>query len=71
MADNDEQPATITVPLSDFKRLLRALEHIVQRDQRQQAQNDDDTRRAARKAGPTTAEAEARVERRHKKWAGG
>lgn len=69
--DDEREAGNVELPLERFDRLLRALEMLVQNEQRKLAQQNDNERRAARKAGPTTPEAEARVERKLKKWAGG
>jgi hypothetical protein len=44
-----------------------ALEQLAQTEKRKLAQSEDNARRAISRAGPTTAEAEARVALRHKK----
>lgn len=61
---------TVAVPAGDFKRIVDALEMvtrqlalITQYEERRLAQSQDTARRAANKAGPTTDEARARIER--------
>lgn len=61
----------VEVPLDRFDRLLVLLERLAQAQERTLAQNQDTSRRAARKAGATTPEAMERVERRLKKLNGG
>lgn len=50
-----------------FERLLRALERLVLVEERKLAQVADSSRRAAKKAGPTTEQAMAQVKARLKK----
>lgn len=64
---DDEKPVMVEIPLERLERLLKALEYMVQRDQRAEAQRRDTARRAEKKAGPTTQEAEERVRRKLRK----
>lgn len=48
-------------------RLLAAVEQLVQDNRRERTRKEDAARRAARQAGPTTAELEAMVRARHQK----
>lgn len=59
-AEKRAQP-TVEIPLDRFERLLVLLERLAQAQERNFAQGQENTRRAARKAGPTTPEAEAQV----------
>lgn len=69
-AAEKKTPPTVELPLERFDRLLRALERIAQYQERLLAQDADNTRRAARKVGPTTPEAENRVARRLRRLRG-
>jgi hypothetical protein len=60
----------VAVPADDFRRMVTALEMvtrqlalITQYEERRLAQAQDTARRAAIKAGPTTDEARAKIER--------
>lgn len=68
-------PARVELPADAFERLLglmerqtRALELIVQTEQRRLAQAEDNARRAAHRVGPTTPEIEAKVADRMARW---
>lgn len=66
--DDESTGPKVEIPLEEFRRLTRALERLAQAQERALAQDADTARRAARKAGPTTPEAVARVEARMRKW---
>jgi hypothetical protein len=73
MSQAAEKKDTVEVPiemLETLKRLLPAVEQLVQDNRRERTRAEDAARRAARKAGPTTPEAEARVERALKRIRG-
>jgi hypothetical protein len=69
-AEKKDPPPMVELPADRFDRLLRALERIAQYQERLLAQDADNARRAARKAGPTTPEAEARIEKRLRRLRG-
>jgi hypothetical protein len=75
MGDAAKDETTVELPCDAFARMLglmerqtRALELIVETEQRRLAQVEDTARRAARKIGPTTPEIEARVRERMERW---
>jgi chemotaxis protein histidine kinase CheA len=56
-----KSPPMVELPADRFDRLLLLLERLAQAQERLLAQDQDNARRAAKKAGPTTALAQARV----------
>jgi CRP-like cAMP-binding protein len=68
MADpTDHDDETVTVPLSDLRRLMALNERLARAVERLLNRHEHQARRAANLAGPTTPEAEARVARKLKK----
>lgn len=65
LAESDVE--MVSVPLEDLRRLCKLNERLAQAVERLLNRKDDEARRYERMAGPTTAEAEARVERRLRK----
>jgi hypothetical protein len=74
MGEPAKKDDLVAIPRDALERMLglmarhtAALEQLAQTEKRKLAQSEDNARRAISRAGPTTAEAEARVALRHKK----
>ncbi len=69
MAEPAKKQDTVEIPLEKLDRLLQLVERQSRAIERLLNREEHAARRAANLAGPTTAEAEAHVARKLKKWA--